>query len=55
MVRIDGTDIDYIKSLLTEMEINKYITYDITIRENRVNSEIEDINISVKQAASIDF
>ena len=55
MVRIEGTDIDYIKTLLTEMEINKNITYEITIRENRVNSEIENINISVNQVNSINF
>lgn len=55
MVRIEGTNIEYIKELLTEMEKDKNITYEITIRENRINSEISDINISVRQASSIDF
>ena len=55
MVRIEGTDTDYIKTLLTEIETNKNITYEITIRENRINSEIDNINISVNQATSIDF
>lgn len=55
MVRIEGTDTDYIMTLLTEMETNKNITYEITIRENRVNGEIDNINISANQATSINF
>lgn len=55
MIRIEGTNIEYIKELLTEMEKDKNITYEITIRENRVNSEIEDININARQVSSIDF
>lgn len=55
MLRIEGTDSEYIKKLLTEMELDKNICYEIVIDESRRNSEIKEINILARQVDSINF
>lgn len=55
MLRIDGTDKNYIEKLLIEMETDKNNTYEINVREDRKNSEIETISIFANKVKGIDF
>ena len=55
MIRIEGTDLEYIKKLLTEMEVDKNTCYEIVMDEIRKNSEIKEINILARQVNNMDF